>query len=169
MTFQLRLRLMAWYAAAVGSITTLPFVVVVMEELGATPGQAATALFMLPVGQLLSTPAWSWVADRTSAVWTLRFTTAASTLGAILLASAEHFEGMVPGVLILALTRSPVFPIGDALTVKLLGEHRRDYGRIRAVGSVVFAVVSSTRLGMADTMKVLLTTSPSSMAPHLKI
>ena len=38
-------------------------------------------------------------------------------------------------VVLLALGETSLFPLGDALTLKLLGRESREYGRIRAVGS----------------------------------
>ena len=84
----------------------------------------------------------SWIADRTRrTVPALAVSAAVAALGAAVLALGTTPAVLVLGLAVLALGQAPVFPLADAATVVLLGENRRDYGRIRAVGSVAFVAV----------------------------
>lgn len=139
MTAALRWRLVAWYVGAVGSVTLYPWVATLLVGAGLDRGTAATALVMLPVATLLGGPLWSWVADRTDGGAVLRATTGCGALAAIALTAAPSPGWMLAALVALALGRSGMFPVADALTLSLLGADRRAYGRIRAAGSATFA------------------------------
>ncbi len=111
---------------------------------------AIAAVFMLfPLGKLVTGPAFAWWVDRSQrTVRPLVTAMALAASGAVVLAAADSPLWLVVGMGVLALALGPVFPIADALTVSLLGEDRRNYGRIRAAGSVSFigVVVSTSAL-----------------------
>jgi len=137
----LRFSLLLWHAGAVGALTALPFVAVVLADLGLQPGSIAVVLLLLPVGQLVAAPLWTWAADRTNATTVLRITSVGATLASMGVAAAPSPTTMGLAVFALAITRAGASPTGDALTVTLLGPNRRTYGQIRAIGSLVFALV----------------------------
>lgn len=140
MTAALRWRLIAWYCGAVGSVTLYPWVATLLVSAGLDRGTAATALVMLPIATLLGGPLWSWTADRTDGGGVLRATTTVGAIAAVLLTLAPGPTWMLVALVLLALGRSGMFPVADALTLSLLGADRRAYGRIRAAGSAAFAV-----------------------------
>lgn len=133
------LRLACWYGASIGALSFLPFLGVALAEAGLSDAAAAAALALLPAGTLLAAPAWAWVADRTGkGLAVLRGATAGAAVVVAVLAATQHAWVLVLGVAAYATCKAPIHPIADALTVRALGEARRDYGRIRAAGSVVF-------------------------------
>lgn len=138
------LRLLAYYASSVGAITVVPFLSVVLSDEGLEDGEVALLLLLVPVVQLLSAPFWSWAADRGDARRVHRI---ASVLGAVAmvgLAAAPNALLLTATILLLALARPGVYPVGDALTMTHLGERGRLYGPIRAVGSIAFALLIFT-------------------------
>lgn len=140
MTRDLHFRLLVWYCGAVGAITALPWVAAVLSDEGLADGAIASILMILPVGTLIGGPLWSWMADRADGSVVLRSTTALATAGGLAMAMAPTPELLVAALAVVALTRSGVFPVADSLTLQLLDSDRRSYGRIRAAGSVAFAI-----------------------------
>ena len=136
---QTQARLALWYVMAVGSISALPYVSVILGDAGVSDRTIASILLLMPIGRIFGAPFWGWIADRTG-THGLVFR-AAVLLGA--LAGVGFLVAKTPpllaaSVLLMALSRAPVFPIADATTVAILGENRRNYGRIRAAGSIAF-------------------------------
>jgi len=124
---------------AVASISAIPYLSAVLGDAGVPDSTIASILLLMPVGRIFGAPLWGWIADRTG-THQLVFR-AAVILGAIAglgFLFADSPPVLAGAVLILAISRAPVFPIADATTVAILGEDRRNYGRIRAAGSVAF-------------------------------
>jgi len=135
------IRLVLWYVTAVASISAVPYLSVVLSDAGVGAGSIATILLLMPIGRIFGAPFWGWIADRTAA-HQLVFR-AATLLGAVSglgFIFAETPALLAGSVLLMALSRAPVFPIADATTVSILGEDRRNYGKIRAAGSIAFLV-----------------------------
>lgn len=137
----LRARLIAWYCGAVGAITAIPWVAAALYKADVPSEQVALVLLLLPLGQLIGAPAWSWTADRTDPLTVLRLATGGATVAGFGLAAAQTPLAMIAMLAVLAVFRAGVFPVADALTLGLLGTDRRGYGQIRAAGSVVFGIV----------------------------
>ncbi len=99
---------------------------------------ASSAAFSLAV------PAWGHVAD---VILGRRRALAASALGAaafVLVAGAPlPLVVMAVGFVGFSLFESAWGPLGDALAVNAMSDHRREYGRIRLLSSIGFAVVAS--------------------------
>ncbi len=136
----LKLRLVLWYALAVGSIGSLhPFLALALERAGAS-GRASSLLFTLfPLGFLFAGPIWGWVADRTGRPTTVLRLSAALCFASVLAAAAtSDWRFLVPSLAALALCRAPMIPLVDVLTVKSLGANSDAYGRVRMWGSVAF-------------------------------
>ena len=124
---------------AVASISAVPYVSVILGDAGIPDRTIASILLLMPIGRIFGAPLWGWIADRTG-THRLVFRAAVS-LGALAglgFLIAETPELLAASVLLMALSRAPVFPIADATTVAILGENRRNYGRIRAAGSIAF-------------------------------
>ncbi len=134
-------RLVLWYVTAVASISAIPYLAVVLADAGVQDRTIATVLLLLPLGQIFGAPFWGWVADRTGAhQLVFRTATIFAAVAGVGLMVAEDPVSLAACVLLMAVSRAPVFPIADATTVSILGQDRRDYGRIRAAGSVAFLV-----------------------------
>jgi len=132
-------RLIAWYIGSTGTLPVLIYLGVMFTDGGFTPAQAAMALLLVPLGNLLGAPLWSWVVDRTGARRTiLRGATGLSALGAWWMLLAHDTVGLLVGLAVFSFSRSPMAPVTDALTVEVLGDDHREYGRIRAWGSTAF-------------------------------
>ncbi|MFT4621425.1 MAG: PPP family 3-phenylpropionic acid transporter [Myxococcota bacterium] len=138
----MRTRLYTWYMVSVGALGGLPMLAPSLSDAGLSDAAIASAFLLFPLSKLVVAPAWAWVADRSGrTVWALALTAAVAAVGGIWLALAVSPTALVAGLGLLALGHAALFPLGDSLTVGLLGEDRRDYGRIRAAGSVAFIVV----------------------------
>jgi len=152
MTLTSRLRLSTWYAVGVGSIVAIPFLTVVLVDSGLSQSAAAAAMLVLPFGQLIGGPLWSWVADRTASPHTvLRLTTAACALAGLTWLMNPSPTILVLTVSLYALARGPVHPLADAITLASLGADRRSYGGIRAVGSMAYVAAVVTTGALRDT------------------
>jgi MFS transporter, PPP family, 3-phenylpropionic acid transporter len=135
----LKLRLVLWYALAVGSIGSLhPFLALALERAGAT-GRSTSLLFTLfPLGFLFAGPLWGWVADRTGRPTTvLRLAATVCAASVIAAAMTSDWRFLMPSLAALALCRAPLIPLVDVLTVKSLA-NSDGYGRVRMWGSVAF-------------------------------
>ncbi len=140
MTQGLRFRLVLWYVSAIGSFTIIPFVAIVLASSGIDTATTTSILLLFPIGQLIGAPAWSWIADRTTKTGVLRLSTGLAATSGTALALAEQPVWIGAAILIFAITRAPTTAIGDAITLHLLGDRSREYGAIRATGSISFAV-----------------------------
>jgi len=129
---------------AVASISAIPYLSAVLGDAGVPDHAIASILLLMPIGRIFGAPFWGWVADRTG-THQLVFR-AAVTLGAVAglaFLVAESPVLLAAAVLVMAISRAPVFPIADATTVAILGRDGRNYGRIRAAGSIAFILAIS--------------------------
>ena len=136
----LRLRLVFWYALAVGSLGALhPFLALALERAGASGRGSALLFTLFPVAFLLAGPLWGWVADRTGRPTSV-LRIAAGLCGASVLAAAftSDWRYLMPSLAAMALCRAPLIPLVDVLTVKSLGSNSDAYGRVRMWGSMAF-------------------------------
>lgn len=134
------LRFILWYVTVIGSIGALhPYLAVVLSRAGASGRELALVLLIFPVGLLLVGPAWAWVADRTGrSLRVLRLSLFFAVVGAGWMATADTWMGMLPGIVLVALSRVSCVSLVDVLVVrhKRLGPKR--YGPIRLWGSIGF-------------------------------
>ncbi len=121
----------------------LPFVAVILAGRGASPGAIGALLAVTSVAFVVSVPAWGHIGD---VVLGRRRALAVSALGA---AAASLIAGSpAPGfVAVVAFVAFYAFysawaPLTDALVVNALTDHSRQYGRIRVMMSLSFAVMS---------------------------
>ena len=139
----LRLRLIAWYVAAVGALGVAPYLSVVLADKGITDQQIAQFMAVLPVAALLAAPLWSFAADRFGhAHVLLTLTTVGVTVGMGMLAGTATVPLLAAGMVLYAVSRAPQVPIVDALTLQSLKDDGASYGRIRLWGSVAFLIVA---------------------------
>ena len=93
--------------------------------------------------QLVASPAWGLLADRYPRSRTgLPAAALVAAVGASLLALSGGSPALPISVAILALGVAGIGPVLDARTLELLGDQASRYGEIRAIGSLVFVVVT---------------------------
>ncbi len=140
---RLQALLSLWYALAIGSLGALhPLLASSLHREGLAGDTVAMLLMAFPLGVLVAGPVFGAVADRTGKLGSLlRWTAVGSGVAAVALALAHGPVAVAVALGALALLRAPLFPLVDALVVDLLGPQQRDYGKIRAWGSVSFIVM----------------------------
>lgn len=132
------------YLASLGSF--MPFISVRLEAMGFLGGEIGFLVALMPFARLITSPLWGMAADRWRlAGLLLRFGTACSTVGGILLLNGSGRVSVALGLFLFAAGRAPSGPLIDALTVDALraaGRDVRDYGRVRLWGSVGFLLAA---------------------------
>ena len=128
--------LMGFYAACVGAIAGLPFLAPILVDAGVSKSQVALLFLTFPVCKLVVAPAIGALSDRVGrTTHLLALSALLAFLGVLLIMVSPMIGLLIAGLVLLALGETSLFPLGDALTLKLLGRESREYGRIRAVGS----------------------------------
>jgi len=121
----------------------MPFINIRFARLGLSGGQIGLLSALLPLMTLTVAPALAALADRRGIrTRILALTLAGMALALVLLNFPTTFGAIVPLMLLLALTRSPVGPLGDSLVARMAARHRLDFGAMRLWGSLGFAVVA---------------------------
>jgi PPP family 3-phenylpropionic acid transporter len=121
-----------------------PFIAVILADRNVSPEGIGLITAASSAAFSLAVPAWGHVAD---VILGRRRALAASALGAaafVLVAGAPlPLVVMAVGFVGFSLFESAWGPLGDALAVNAMSDHRREYGRIRLLSSIGFAVVAS--------------------------
>ncbi|MCA9564837.1 MAG: MFS transporter [Myxococcales bacterium] len=145
-----RVVIITWYVLLMASIGALhPFFSMVLARRGMGDSAITVTLAFFPAGTLLAGPLWSAIADRMSAIARLlTIATCSAALMAVGLALSQSWLPLLLFSLGLAVSRAPVTPMVDVLTLRWLGSRPNAYGRVRAFGSAAFVVVVLT-LGLA--------------------
>ena len=98
-----------------------------------------------PLVGAFSTTLWGMVSDRWGKT---RLLFSLAGLGVIvsglLLSRMLTLYGIIPVVAVYALFNSPIIPLLDSTTLRLLGPRREEYGRTRIWGTAGFIITSST-------------------------
>lgn len=133
-----------WYAGSIGSLGCMPFLAVILADTGLEPTLVAGTLTLFPVSMMLGAPLWSVLSDLTGkSVAVLRIATALQVMGCSLLyLRIDSFPMVMLGIMLLALGRSPMGPLSDAMTLEALGPNKDQYGAVRTWGSVAFLMVA---------------------------
>lgn len=137
-----QVRLALWFALAIGSLGALhPFLARTLAQEGFGDRGVAAMLALFPAGFLSAGLLWGWLADRSARplLW-LRGAAVASAACAVAAAWTSSWPWLAGSLALLAVTRAPLIPLVDALTVATLGDAPERYGRVRLWGSVAFAV-----------------------------
>jgi len=125
-----------FYAASVGAIAGFPFLAPILVDAGLEKAHTALLFLVFPLCKLIVAPAVAMLVDRIGhARHTLSLCALAAMLSTILIASSSEVAWLCAGVCLLAIANTPIFPLGDAMTVRVLGSQAKDYGSIRAWGS----------------------------------
>jgi PPP family 3-phenylpropionic acid transporter len=122
-----------------------PFIAVILDDLGASPEQIGLVTAASSAAFSVAAPPWGHVAD---VILGRRRALAVSALGAgifVLLAGAPVPLVLVAlGLVGFSLFESAWGPLGDALAVNAITDHGPQYGRVRLLSSVGFAVVATS-------------------------
>lgn len=136
-------RLAAWYTAAVGTISMVPYLAVILSDTGLSDRAVAATMALLPVGALLGGPLWALYADRTgSPRRVLQVSAAFTALATTLLLGTEQAAWVALALLLYALARAPIFALGDAIVLRVLPGGRSTYGRFRLWGSATYLLLA---------------------------
>ncbi len=121
-----------------------PFIAVILDGRGVPPQGIGLITAASSAAFSLAVPLWGHVAD---VILGRRRALAVSAVGAavfVLLAGAPlPLVFMALGFVGFSLFESAWGPLGDALAVNAIKDHGRDYGRVRLLSSVGFAIVTT--------------------------
>jgi MFS family permease len=133
-----------------------PFINIHLLRLNFSGFQIGVLNALLPLVILIVSPLLSALADRKA--WRRRIVIVCCVgmaLGLLLLAPLKSFPLVLAVFALLALSRGPTAPIGDALVLRLASRYTIDYGKMRLWGSFFFAALSAVfgfiweKVGMA--------------------
>lgn len=129
--------------AGMAVATVGPYIAVLLAARGLSAEQIGLVAAASAVAVLIVSPIWGQLADvRLGRARTLQV----AALGSVgLIAALFVSSGPVPAaasIIAFAAFQTALGPLSDALAVNALGSRRRDYGRIRLLASLGFAIVS---------------------------
>lgn len=120
-----------------------PFLNVYYVSLGLTGAQVGLLSALLPAATLVLAPLVTGLGDRRA--WRLPLLSAC-TLGVAVayttLGRAGAFKALLLGAVLLAIFRSPMSALADAVVVRMGLRHAVDFGKMRLWGSLSFAVIA---------------------------
>ena len=151
--------LMWFYAACVGAIAGLPFLGPILVESGFSKRETALLFLIFPMCKLIVAPFIGALSDRIGKTAQLLAASALlASVGALALMVSPLAGLLILGLTLLALGETSLFPLGDALTLRLLGQEKHEYGRIRSIGSatLIVLVLIVGWLGGQDNGRILL-------------
>jgi len=118
-----------------------PFIAVILDDRGASPEQIGLVTAASSAAFSVAVPLWGHVAD---VILGRRRALAVSAVGAgifvLLIGAPVPLVVMTLGFVGFSLFESAWGPLGDALAVNAISNHGREYGRVRLLSSVGFAV-----------------------------
>ena len=117
----------------------LPFVAAILADGGQTDAEIAQMMLWMPLALTFGAPLWSWVADKTGrADLVLKGSTTMALFAMLSFFAAQSTFAQTLCLGLLAFSRAPFGPLGDALTLQRLQGDHRSYGQIRMWGSICF-------------------------------
>jgi len=139
-----RTRIALFYAAIFAAPgVTLPFLPVFLAARGFSPQALGLVMGAAQLARLVATPLGGAAAD---ALGDCRLAAAAFGLGGVAgfaAMLAEEGRGLlVAGVVAIALASGPLFPLADAMALRVARREGADFGRIRAAGSLSFLLAT---------------------------
>ncbi len=134
--------LMWFYACCVGAVCGLPFLGPILVEAGFSKREAALLFLIFPVCKLVVAPIIGALSDKIGKTAQLLADSALlASVGTLALMVSPMAGLLIVGLTLLALGETSLFPLGDALTLRLLGDEKHEYGRIRSIGSATLIVL----------------------------
>jgi PPP family 3-phenylpropionic acid transporter len=131
-----------WYFAFFAALGAFqPYAVPLFTGRGWTVAQATALLAMMPAARVVSTPLWTWWADRTGSVErTLRAANGLALLAFVPLLVPRSHAVTLGLLLVFASGRGAAGPLADALTLSWAERTQGTYGRVRAWGTAGFTL-----------------------------
>ncbi len=124
-----------FYFAAFAAL--LPFLVLYYEQLEFTGQQIGILSAIFPLMMLAGAPIWGAIADTSQRHKTVLISLMGTSLAmAFIVSRVTTFTALALLVALFAFFIAPVIPLGDTAVLNILGEQRRNYGRIRVWGAV---------------------------------
>ncbi|MEM6430995.1 MAG: MFS transporter [Deinococcota bacterium] len=124
-----------FYFAAFAAL--LPFLVLYYEQLEFTGQQIGVLSAIFPLMMLAGAPIWGAIADASQRHKTVLLSLMGASLAmAFIVSRVTTFTALTLLVALFAFFIAPVIPLGDTAVLNILGEQRRNYGRIRVWGAV---------------------------------
>jgi len=129
-----------FYAAAAA---LLPFLVLYYQDLGLTGTEIGLLAAIPSIVSLFSAPIWGAISDVTHQhKLSLLVTMMGAILMALILAGVKSFVWLISAVGLFAFFASPIMPLVDYTTMKLLGRQKMRYGRLRLWGSIGWGIAA---------------------------
>lgn len=138
------LRWVQWLFVAVYAAygTTAIFRVLYYRRLGLTGAQIGLLIALEPMVTIVSGPLWSMLADRAGLRdRLLTFMTVLSAVPLLAMIWLTSWPWLVVLTVLHAAFRGPIQPLTDSSALAALGAKREQYGRVRALGSLSYALV----------------------------
>lgn len=122
--------------------TTALFRVLYYRRVGLTSAQIGILIALEPMVMLVSGPLWSLVADRTGLRGRLlTLVTGMSILPLLAMVWLQSWGALALLSALHALFLGPIQPLSDSSALAALGPERQQYSRVRALGSLGYAIV----------------------------
>ncbi len=132
----------ALYYAALACLS--PFLTLYYQQQGLNGAQIGVLAGLIPLLTLVSSPFWSGIADATRRHRAVLLLAIAGLWGAVMaLFLADGFTAMLRAVALYALFFGPIMPLIDNAVMRLLGDRRDEYGRVRLWGAVGWGVAAT--------------------------
>ncbi|MCA9838533.1 MAG: MFS transporter [Trueperaceae bacterium] len=124
-----------FYYAAYAAL--MPFLVVYFEKLGFSAGQIGILGAIMPLMTMLAAPFWANLVDSSKRQKTFLVSLLlVAIVSGISMGFSSTFTLLMALMLLFAFVIAPVMPLGDNAILRLLGEQRKNYGRLRVWGAV---------------------------------
>jgi MFS family permease len=126
---------------AIGAIA--PYFTIYLQQRGLTGAQIGLILTVPPLIALVASPIWGAIVDRWQAPRRV-MALCASVAGvvSIFFLGAYSFVAILAVLLVMNFFRSPIPPLLDSASMKLVSEYNASYGRQRLFGSIGFVFAS---------------------------
>jgi len=122
--------------------TTALFRVLYYRRVGLTSAQIGLLIAMEPMVMLVSGPLWSMVADRTGLRGRLlTLVTGMSIVPLMAMIWLQSWGALALLTALHAMFLGPIQPLSDSSALSALGSKREEYSRVRALGSLSYAIV----------------------------
>ncbi|WP_372956878.1 MFS transporter [Marinobacter sp.] len=126
-----------WFFALLGSL--LPYWSLYLEGRGFSYLQIATLMATIQLTKIVAPSVWGWLGDRTGLrVRLVRF---GAVIGSLCFAGVflePDFYGLLLVMLLFTFFWNAILPLYEVITLRVLGDRKERYGRIRLWGSVGF-------------------------------